>query len=178
MLELSESIIDLFIGIANFEISSHTVAVYGAGAQHLAQIWNSHGELIGLVCVTLLTALSCFPEPPEKRYYWFHSMLHVMLQSFGGSCLGPLMIGQLPGLVVSDKLVIIGLVCWYVTHFTQAPEVLELVPIQCLYNTLGMLCRAEGICSMTKLASSVISPARPIYGIPLVCIALYSIMPV
>ena len=105
----------------------------------------------------------------EPRQYWLYSYLSVLLTTFGGGWVAPLLVGK-PAIPVANDLVVpFTLVAWYATYIDMgAAQLLNLLPVKLVWTVFAGLFRTHAVCNMVTVAAGALK-AGPYYPtVPLV----------
>ena len=105
----------------------------------------------------------------KNKPYWLHSLVLVVLTSFGGGTIVPMMLGR-PCVVFANDLVIpMCITCWYTIHYLGFYHVLNWKPIRIIWNILLGVFRTHAVIDTMNVALSVLTPVvKSYYPIPLI----------
>jgi hypothetical protein len=80
----------------------------------------------------ITTAITVRERQGDKKYYWLHSLLLVILNGFGGGIVAFMMIGLPPIIASNDLIIPLCVLFWYLTHYLGMCPVLSFPPIKVL----------------------------------------------
>mmetsp|Transcript_39401 Transcript_39401/g.40138 ORF Transcript_39401/g.40138 Transcript_39401/m.40138 type:complete len:359 (-) Transcript_39401:199-1275(-) len=126
-----------------------------------------HAALTFLFCHCLGVACKIKALDREKNFFWFHSLILIVITSISGGSAGAMMIGKLPVIIANDMAVPVCCLCWYLLFKLQLQPFLSTFPPQMIMGVGAALFRMNVICNITSAAAATI-PTGPYYHIPLV----------
>ncbi len=99
--------------------------------------------------------------------YWLHSLVLVVLVSYGGGAIAPILIGKPSVILANDVIIPSCIICWYSVHYLGLYPILSWMPIKIIWTIILGLFRTNTVCNIVKTASTTLIPG-PYYPIPLV----------
>ena len=101
-------------------------------------------------------------KPP---LYWLHSLVLVIMTSFSGGIITPMLLGKPSGLVANDTLLPIAIIAWYSVHYLGLYKVFTWAPVRALHQPIIAMYRVHSVIRMVNIANAVL-PHGSYYTIP------------
>jgi len=73
-----------------------------------------YGKEIALICYCFTHAIRVHSQ--VQNPFWFHSLVYMLISTFGGGIIGAFILGTKPPILANDLLVPVASVAWYIVH--------------------------------------------------------------
>eukprot|EP00607_Mallomonas_marina_P010537 CAMPEP_0182418282 /NCGR_PEP_ID=MMETSP1167-20130531/2760_1 /TAXON_ID=2988 /ORGANISM="Mallomonas Sp, Strain CCMP3275" /LENGTH=454 /DNA_ID=CAMNT_0024592425 /DNA_START=82 /DNA_END=1446 /DNA_ORIENTATION=+ len=102
----------------------------------------------------------------KKDYFWFYSLVYVVLTAVAGGSASVMLLGKMPAIVTNDLVVVCSIVMWFLTHRCGMQKYLMTNVGHLTWGVGAAMYRTNAICTVTHAAAKMI-PAGYYYPIPL-----------
>lgn len=136
--------------------------------QKLTLLQFPHSSIFSLGANAINGATAVYAANVGKpRLYWLNSLVLVVIGSFGGGTLAPLLIGRPSMIVWNDQIIVLCMLAWYATHYLGCQKFLTWLPVKMIWTLFLGLFRTHSVINVLTASLSVLGPT-PYYPIPII----------
>eukprot|EP01040_Poterioochromonas_malhamensis_P010365 gene10365-11275_t len=146
----------------------HQITRLWAILQPLALLQYPYTKDIAFACNSINGTLGIYAATSGNQLYWVHELVLVVIGTFGGGIVTPMLLGK-PSLVLNnDVIVFCCVVAWYVVFYLKGHIWLNYPPIKTAWLVFVGFFRTMAATNMVQLGYSVFVPSvyypTPVFG--------------